>query len=134
MNQCRAFTKLLIIAALSISSIHCSSRKHEEHNDAYQSALQSYAHVLKPGMTRGKIEAYLRSKETAFQQMCCMEGGESADLIEVGQEKTPWYCSEHNVYIAFLFAVTEPRTRYAAAADSDVLTKIAIHHQLGGCL
>ena len=102
---------------------------------AYQTALQSYTEALKPGMTRMDVEDYLRAKGASFHQMCCsLERTAFADLVKIGQEKHPWYCSEHNVYIAFQFTAIEAHDVVVRINDSDVLKRITIFHQLEGCL
>ena len=101
---------------------------------AYQAKLQAYSEVLKPGMTRKEVEAYLRAKDTAFGQLCCIDKGSAfADLVKIGKEKHPWYCEEHNVYVAFQFSAVEPHKPYEAY-DSDTLKQITIFHKLEGCL
>ena len=66
--------------------------------------------------------------------MCCVEERSAyADLVKIGKEKVPWFCSEHSVYAAFQFAAPEPHD-IPHAHDSDVLKKITIFHWLEGCL
>lgn len=85
-------------------------------------------------MTRKNVEDYFRSKDIHVTQMCCIDERTAyADLVRIGKEKHPWYCSEHNVYVAFQFAAVEPHTSFRAH-DSDVLKKVTIFHWLEGCL
>jgi hypothetical protein len=78
------------------------SKAQKKREAAYQTTLQSYTDVLKPGITRKYAEDYLRSKGATLQQLCCIdERSAFADLLKIGKEKHPWYCSEHNIYIAF---------------------------------
>ncbi|HEY4951010.1 MAG TPA: hypothetical protein VIH88_11795 [Candidatus Acidoferrales bacterium] len=101
---------------------------------AYQATLLSYSDLLKPGMTRKYVEDYLRSKGAIVQQLCCVEEKSAlADLLKVGTQKHPWYCEEHNVYIAFQFVAIEPHKPWEAY-DSDTLKSIAIFHRPEGCL
>ena len=55
------------------------------------------------------------------------------DLVKIGAESTPWFCSENNVYIAFEF---NPKSHgeQSDTNDSDVLKRVSVFHQLEGCL
>lgn len=108
---------------------------------AYQMTLRSYDRVLKPGTTRGKVEGYLGARNTSFQRMCCVDAARLSeraswdDLVKIGQEKPPWFCSENYVYIAFQFIDREPPTESGKTADDfDTLKSVSIYRQLGGCL
>lgn len=114
----------------------CGQSAKQKREAAYQSILQSYTEVLKPGMTRKNVEDYLRSKGATFFQ----EGGGSftddsalADLTKIGKERHPWYCSEHAVYIAFHFNAVEPKG-ISPHSEADTLKSVAIYHQLEVCL
>jgi hypothetical protein len=140
----KRFPHLLVLGVMllaSMSQIRCSSEADpipKEHELAYQAKLQSYADVLKHGMTRVEVETYLHSKGIKFVQMCCIdEKGAFADLVLVGKETHAWYCSERNAYIAFQFAMTEPRPHTQVIeleADSDELTKITVYYWNEGCM
>jgi hypothetical protein len=126
----------LVLVALSAVAIRHAwgQRAQRKREAAYQSALQSYSEALKLGIARKSLEDYLRTKGTAFQQMCCIdERSAFAALVEIGKEKHPWYCNEHNVYIAFQFVAVEPHDVFRAY-DSDVLKRVTIFHWLEGCL
>ena len=101
----------------------------------YQAALQEYSNEIKPGLTRNEVESYFRTRGVRFTQMCCVgqARGAWADLVKVGEESAPWYCSEYYVNIAFEFRATEPH-RLWESRDSDVLESVRIFRQLGGCL
>src|ERR1019366_1336990 len=104
---------------------------------SYQSLLHSYSEVLKPGMTRNEVEAFLRGDGVSFFiffPRWLAEDHAYADLVKIGQEEHPWYCSEQDVYIAFHFIATEPLTANYRASDTDTLKNISIFYQLGGCL
>ena len=125
---------VLVLSAVSIEGARGQSAN-QKREAAYQKTLQVYTEALKPGMTRTDVEDYLRAKGASFHQMCCsLEWSAFADLVKIGQEKHPWYCSEHNVYIAFLFTAIEAHDVVVRINDSDVLKQITIFHQLEGCL
>jgi hypothetical protein len=128
----QGFVLLVLFAAGS-----CDARaqsKREKREAAYQTKLQSYSDVLKPGMTRKNVEDYLRAKGVAFGQICCIEERSAyADIVTIGKEKHPWHCEAHNVYIAFQFAAVEPHKGWEAY-DSDTLKSITVFHKLEGCL
>jgi hypothetical protein len=123
---------LLLAVAAAYNAAGSNARKKRE--AAYQAALQSYSDVLESGMTRKYVEKYLRSKGVTFQQLCCIdESSAFADLLKIGKEKHPRYCSEHDVYVAFQFVAAEPHTP-PLARDTDTLKSITIFHKLEGCL
>jgi hypothetical protein len=108
--------------------------KQQKREAAYQAKLQSYTDVLKPGMTRKNVEDYLRGKGVEFRKLCCVDKESVfSDLVKIGKEKHPWYCEEHNVYIAFQFVSVEPQKGFEAH-DSDTLKAITIFHKFDGCL
>jgi len=85
-------------------------------------------------MTRKEVEDYFHAKNISFGQLCCIdEWSAFADLLKIGKEGHPWYCEEHNVYIAFQFGAVEHRDS-AKADDSDSLKRVTIFHKLDGCL
>ena len=105
----------------------------------HQSQVDAYAEVIKPGMTRKQVEDYLRGKKIPFQQMCCVAGENSlSDLVKIGTDKKPWFCSEHDVFAAIQFATVPSNERHIVsgypAFDTDVLKRITVFHWLGGCL
>lgn len=123
----------------AVTPVGCSWRKQAQNKREarYQTALQPYSEMLRPGATRKDAEDYLRAEKTSFGQICCIdEPSTFADLVKIGKEHHPWYCEEHNVYIAFQFAAVTPRTGVPPydASDSDVLKSITIWHHFEGCL
>jgi hypothetical protein len=103
---------------------------------SYQAGLRSYSATLKPGMSRLDVEAFLTKGGKTFRQQCCI-GGTSKnawdDLVKIGEEDTPWYCSEHIVYIALEFNSSGTQ-KLPTAGPEDVLTRVSIYRQLEGCL
>ncbi|HUK31252.1 MAG TPA: hypothetical protein VLV89_09075, partial [Candidatus Acidoferrum sp.] len=97
----------VLLALLFISPVESRESK-KKRDAAYEATVQTYSQELKPGMTRVEVEAYLRKQGTRFMQMCCVERNSYwDDLVEIGEEGHPWYCSEHYVYVAFEFVATE---------------------------
>ena len=126
----------LVAAAVGCASAKRTARLWEEREAFYQATLRSYSEALQLGMTRTDVEAYLRGKSKPFKQMCCMErSAKNAydDLTKIGEEKHPWYCEKHNVYIGFEF-VSAGSHKFPEAHESDTLTKIMVYHWLEGCL
>ena len=108
----------------------------------YQKALQSYSAVLKTGMTCKQVEEYLSAKKLPFRQLCCVSVKEFSrgvydyaydDLVKIGQEDVPWFCSENNVYIALEFLGSQ-KDSLPRALPSDTLKDVTIYHKLDGCL
>src|SRR5690242_4549421 len=132
---------LLIVVALTVVSSSVAAiryvlerRARQRRESAYQSALKSYSQVFRPGMTRKDVEGQLRAKGTAYQQMCCVdERSAYADLVRIGKEKAPWFCSEQNIYIALQFGAVEPHEPWRIY-DSDVLKRVTVFRWLEGCL
>lgn len=67
--------------------------------------------------------------------MCCMGSSHNAydTLVKIGDERAPWYCSEHGVYVGFGF-VAHGSHKFPEAHDSDTLTSVRIFKWLTGCL
>jgi hypothetical protein len=118
-------------------------RKAAEREGYHKAVLTKYTGEFKPGMTRGQVEQHLQRDGSRLRQMCCVANfkGEHVslvgagwdDLVKIGEESTPWFCSENNVYIAFEF---NPKTHdeQSDTNDSDVLKRLSVFHQLEGCL
>jgi hypothetical protein len=122
----------LLLAAVPNALGQSAKQKREA---AYQAALQSYSEVLKPGISRKEVEDYLNAKGITHMAMCCVEERSAdADLVKIGKEKHPWYCSAHNVYIAFQFVDDRQEGGRSSHQDSDKLKVITIYHWLEGCL
>ena len=141
MKRWRSLTIALIVVALvSFGVRHVLEKRAEQKREmSYQLALRSYSERFKPGMTRKDVEDYFRVRNVAFQQMCCVDFKLSKrvwdDLTAIGQESAPWFCSKHNVYIAFQFTGPERRGGEFWSSDpSDTLKGVSIFHRLEGCL
>lgn len=70
--------------------------------------------------------------------MCCVSGTRKHswdDLAKIGEEGPPWYCGEHDVYVAFEIADQRQQERTGWQADDlDTLKSISIYHWLENCL
>lgn len=139
-RRSRALPQTLVAAsALALvwlgAASACAHVSKEQREAAYQSALTSYAEALSIGMLRKDVEAYLAARGTSFRQMCCMGASKNAydDLIKIGGEKHPWYCSEHNVYVGLQF-ISTGKHDFPEAHDADTLQSLRIYHWLEGCL
>src|SRR5438105_4033101 len=103
---------LLIAAAVMISAfavrrgIRAAAKRKRE--VGYTIALKAYSEALHAGMTRRDVETYLRSTNTQFTWVFTAFGGrresQYADVVKIGEEAAPWYCSAAYVYIAFEFS------------------------------
>jgi hypothetical protein len=118
-------------------------RKGAEREAYYQSVLAKSTSDLKPGMNREQVERRLQNDGRRFNQMCCVANfrGEYAsfvgsswdDLVKIGEEDTPWFCGENNVYIAFEFNPKSQGER-PETNPSDTLKRVSVFHHLEGCL
>src|SRR5437870_5497043 len=105
MKRWRLLVAILAVVALSALGLrHVLERRAQQRRDAaYQLALRAYEEVLRPGMTRKQVDDYLRAKSVELRLMCCVDPQESKsvwdELVKIGQEDAPWFCSENNVYV-----------------------------------
>jgi uroporphyrinogen-III synthase len=130
----------LIVVAVTVFAVrHVFERRAQAKRDAsYQQALHSYSAALRPGLSRDAVENYLREKNVKFRQMCCANHKSPSyevydDLVRVGQEDAPWFCSESNVYVAFQFAGQRANSGWSAEPD-DRLTSLFIYGWLEDCM
>ena len=137
MRRCRLPMLALMLVALGACAVRNTGAKGQGQREAaYQSLLRSYSETFRPGMTRKDVEASLRQRGNTFLRMCCMDSRRSSaydDLTKIGDERAPWYCSKHNVYVGFEFNAAEP-SEFPKADDADRLTTVRIFHWLEGCL
>ncbi len=124
---------VVAVSALAVrSSIRATaSRKREI---GYQVELRTYSEALHSGITRKELEDYLRSNNSNFTWVFTAYGGrrvsQYADLVKIGEEAAPWFCSEAHVYVAFEFSGMEKFKQN----DSDVLERIELFRPATGCL
>jgi hypothetical protein len=132
---------LVVVGVLAIGIHHeVKEQARKKRKAGYQSTLLSYTQVLKPGMTRKEVEGYFHAKNINFGQTCCVDPtGVSKrhsldDLVGIGREDAPWFCSENNVYLAFEFVDQGQHGTYWDSNDADTLKAVSIYQRLGGCL
>jgi len=129
----------LILVAAPAACVFYGRAKHDRERVArqayYESVRRSYTEIFKPGVTRRQVEIYLRNNGKQIVQMCCMNVAHNAydTLTKIGEERAPWYCEAHNIYMGFQFSA-EGSHEFPEAHDSDVLTGIQIYPWLTGCL
>ena len=131
-------TLALILLVVVAGCVFNGQAKHDRERRAhYESMLRSYTKAFKPGATRTQVETYLRNDGKQIVHMCCMNMNTTHNaydtLTKIGEERAPWYCSEHAIYIGFEFSGQGPRS-FPEAHDSDLLTSIRIYPWLTGCL
>jgi hypothetical protein len=138
-------TAAIAVVIFGVSFVRNVQERHKaaEREVNYQIVLAKYSSSLKPGMTREQIERYLQNAQMRFRQMCCVAsfrrqyvnavGAGWDDLVKIGEESAPWFCSENNVYVAFEF---NPKSKgeLADTNGSDILKRVSVFHQLEGCM
>ncbi len=91
-------------------------------------------------MTRKEVEDYFHLKNIDFMHTCCVDPAGTSqkhswdDLVEIGKEAAPWFCSENNAYLAFEFADQGQHGTVWDSNDADTLKTVSIYHRAGGCL
>jgi hypothetical protein len=129
----------VVVAALVVRRLS-QERAQRKREATYQSALRSYSKDIRAGMTRKQVEDYLEARNVKFRQMCCVDASHRFstnvydDLVRIGQEDAPWFCSEKNVYVAFEFTGPERNSSGRVADSTDMLRTISTYQWLEGCL
>ena len=141
MKRWRLPIALVVLVIIGVFTVrHILGKRAERRREAhYQFILREYSDSLKPGMARLDVEKYLQSRNAAFRQMCCVDAnlrtGVWDDLVKIGKEDAPWFCSENNVYIALQFTGQRPQGYVGwNAQDVDKLRAVTVYHWLEGCL
>ena len=132
--QIRNLGLLVLTLTALASSPTCAQSRKQKREARYQVALNSYSDLVKIGASRKEVEAILQSKNTTFSQICCVEPGTAfSDLIAIGKEKHPWYCSTHTVYVAIVYVAVAPNTS-RHINENDIVQKLTIWHHLDSCM
>jgi hypothetical protein len=128
---------VLAVAALAVAAgaEYVAARQQAEREAAYAESIQAYRVRFRVGISRAEAEEMLRDGGMHFQQVsgAGLEEKTYSDLIKIGQEPKPWYCSEHNVYIALQFTALD-QSKPFDRKPSDVLKRITLFKWLEGCL
>ena len=128
---------VILVGAWQAWKLHADNQRlmREAH---YQSTLRAYSSQVKLGSTRLEVERYLDSNKLPFNQICCVNDETAyADIVKIGEEDAPWYCGEHNIYIAFDFHSPHTGRESAAAISAspeDSLVEISRWGRLENCL
>jgi hypothetical protein len=102
---------------------------------AFEQKLRSYTEALSPGSTRKRVEDELRRRGTLYGRVYGFDRTNAyADLVKIGSESAPWYCSHNNIYIKFQFDAADPGLSGVSQSGSDVLRSIAVTPWLQDCL
>jgi hypothetical protein len=101
----------------------------------YQAQVHQYSEILPLGTTRAEINRYLHARGMKAFQMCCVSTHHRgwSELLKIGQESAPWYCSEENIYVGLEFDSTQSQES-ANEADGDPLADVTLFPWLEGCL
>jgi hypothetical protein len=140
----RVLASILVVVALSagVLAVRYERRKvvEKKREASYQSTLSTYTQALQPGITRKKVEDYLRKRNLSWGQICCVDSTETSSrhsmdyLVLIGREDPPWFCSENNVYVAFEFDDRGVHGPHWDNNDADELKTIKVWRHLDGCL
>jgi len=141
MKRWRIWTMALILVALVAFGVRhvLEKRAQRKRQVEYEKTLRSYSEDLRTGMTRKDVEDYLSAKNVPFRHMCCANRRKFSysvydDLVKIGSEDAPWFCSEKNVYVALEFVGPERHSIGASAEPNDTLNTITIFNWLEGCM
>jgi len=109
-----------------------AKRAREKREVAYQETLRSYSAALKPGMRRQDVECYLTTRNISFSR-----GGLSVpeDLIKIGNEEVPWWCTGGSIYVRFQFIPHDQRANPVeiTLSELDILARVDIYRSVA-CL
>jgi hypothetical protein len=121
---------VIVLALANIQSFMRAKQMEQERQRSYRAKVDVYRSILKIGISREQVEAYLRQTGAPYQRSCC-EAGVFSDRTRVGHEAPGWICRNWDVYVQFQFA-GEDRNE-GAPAGTDALTQIDLF-QNGSCL
>jgi hypothetical protein len=126
---------VVVVAVLAVEST-IRNQGERKRQALYQSILSQYSTTLRPGSQRGEVEAVLASQGLAFQQTCCLlrnKQNAPEDIVKIGSEPKPWYCSENDMYLVFEFE-SPPGPTVREINASDRLRRVALAPWFGNCL
>jgi len=77
-------------------------RAQRKRNALYQSTLKAFSGEFPPGVTRKIVEDHLRTKGIPIERELGPGSLDTlSDIVVIGYDPTPWFCSSWPVYIAF---------------------------------
>lgn len=121
---------VILLALGNIQSFMRAKQKEQQRQASYRAKVAVYRSILKPGISRERVEAYLQQTGAPYQRTCC-EAGVFSDRTRIGHEAPGWVCRSWDVYVEFKFAGADGNE--AAAAQGDMLRQIDLD-QNGSCL
>ena len=137
MTRWRIAAAAIVLIIVVGACIHWQSQRAQKRRDAtYESALRSYSAKFPIGSSRKQVEDYLHLKQVEFWQ----EFGSGSldaptDLVPIGRDPAPWYCSSWRVYVALDFtALLKQGELQLNPRDSDELRRIRLRWMGEGCL
>jgi hypothetical protein len=81
------------------------------------------------------VEDELRAQGVQYERVSGFDSTKAyADLVKIGTEPAPWYCSKNNIYVKFAFDAADPGQGGISQSSSDVLRSIAVTPWLQDCL
>ncbi len=101
---------------------------------ADQVELQKYRSQFRIGLLRHEAATALRGKGVKFFDICCpSDTGRFSQLIKIGENPKPPFCSEYGVYISLDCAAKSSGEALRPRKD-DVLKGIELRRWGTGCL
>jgi hypothetical protein len=136
MNR-RLLLVVVIVALVSASAGRELYRKRRAAGNyaAVDAAFLKYFPESQAGVTRKEVKDYIRDQGLAFVERCCYApAAPFSVLVRVGEEDSPWYCSEWPGYVEFEFVISQPSDLTAKPSDSELLDKVQLTSNGEGCL
>jgi hypothetical protein len=131
---------IVVLAIITATAVWLGVHRHDgrlkrERAAGYQRALHSYTDALPPGVIRKRVEDELRARGATYERVSGFDVAKAyADLVKIGTEPAPWYCSKNNVYLKFAFDAADPGLGRISQSGSDVLRSIAVMPWPQDCL
>jgi len=125
------FIMAVVLGTLVLLGIRYFGKVREaaKREKVYQSTLQSYRQILKPGMTRNEVEEYLRSKEIEFLRL------RDDDISKIGEDDSLiWFCGRPDVFLHFQFIASPQQEPQMGGDGGDKLNEIEIIRKGSGCI
>jgi hypothetical protein len=136
----RRWSYIVLLVMITATAVWLGVHRREvrlktERSAAYQQALRSYTDALPPGVIRKRVEDELRARGAQYERVSGFDSTKAyADLVKIGTEPAPWYCSKNNIYIKFAFDAADPGQGGISQSGSDVLRSIEVKPWLQDCL